>query len=616
MGAIFGIVGAYSDNDIQRMSSAMWNRSAATPIVYRFENAFIGVGTSLSNPEKTTLSTDAGAVVIDGYTDRNHHPADLLTESTDAWLDCAGLFTAAVYEKATETLRIARDVSGARPLYYSVFRNNLIFASSPRAILSLPGYPRRLNPDGIALYLSMICPPDPVTIYDSVFMLRPGFLLTWTKGQIDLSRLRYPVTITDTQKRIETDIASDLRHALETAVIDAIPQDPDNTAFFLSGGTDTGAVVALASKAGIRPINTYTIGYEGSGTGYENYNEFYYAGLIASHYQTRHHEFTISPDTVRRALPGIIAGLDQPSGDAINTYLVAGTLPETIHTVMTGTGGDEVFIGSHWFRQQARLQVMHRRWEKIPSGLRRIMLSVTGCTGGSFGRRLRRLDLLKRGVPAQYRHFKFLFEGSALDHLLMPEYRPNPDREFSAAHIVDLYDEYKRYDDDINRMESLLFQHEVSNLQLRDIDSMCLAHGIEARSPLVDRRVLDLLDSIPGHVKAPDGRLRHLMFLALDDCLLTETRTRRKMSFIVPMDLWARRELRPAVEYLLSPEVVKRRGILNPSAVAAEKEAYFSSGKERHPFKLWNLALLELWCRFHIDAPLGISPPNSLDDLL
>ncbi len=133
---------------------------------------------------------------------------------------------------------------------------------------------------------------------------------------------------------------------------------------------------------------------------------------------------------------------------------------------------------------------------------------------------------------------------------------------------------------------------------------------------LVDRRILDILCQVSGHNKAPDGHLRHLMFKALGDLLLEKTKTRPKMSFIVPMDLWARRDLKPLIDQLLSTESVTNRGVFDPKAVEHEKMAFYQTGTERHPFKVWNLALFELWCRYHIDAPLGTSIPDNVEDML
>jgi asparagine synthase (glutamine-hydrolysing) len=596
------------------MGAAVGHRGSSGPQVYRFNNGFLGCVPHTAGPPDRSMENSGRSLVIDGYVDSNHNPSHDNPSCFSIDTDLAGLFAIAAFDPSGGVLDLYRDPSGARPLYYACDAGRCIFASSPKAILSADGFSRELNPAGVSLYLSMICPPDPVTIYQSIHMLRPGFHLQWHNGRVDIARFRSLPNHSD--NRAQEDIARDLRTALESAVLDAVPPDHRNTGFFLSGGTDTGAVVSLAAKAGISPINTFTIGYGGSGPGYEAYNEFYYAKLIAEHYGTIHHEFTISPDTVKQALPGIVAFLDQPSGDAINTYLVAGTLPGHIHTVLTGTGGDEIFIGSHWFKQHERLQQIAKKWNAVPSFLRHLISCSASLAGKRFSHRIDRLESLNNGVPAQYRHFKLLFSGISLENLLHPDFRRAITPDYSPERIIELYDAPEMTDDPINRLENLLFHHEVSNLQLRDVDSMSHAHGFEARSPLVDRRVLDVLHPVPGHVKAPDGKLRHLMFQALDDCLLKETRTRRKMSFIVPMDLWARRELRPVIERLLSQEVVTNRGILNPEMVRQELEAFYSKGSERHPFKIWNMAMLELWCRFHLDAPLDASPPVTLDDLL
>lgn len=615
MGAIFGIIGTHSNKDVEKMKAALSHRSFSDAQIHTFKNGFIGSYPSADRSSNQPYRTNGKVWVVDGYIDSktqlDWHNRQTLTLGNDT----AGLYSIAAYDSLSETLDLFRDLSGSRPLYYICDTKRCIFASSPKAILSVEGVTRALNHAAVSLYLSMICPPDPITIYQSIQMLRPGFHLRWHNGKTEI--IRYQPISSNSGKRISgKDAASDLRTALEQAVLDAIPPDHANTGFFLSGGTDTGAVVSLAAKAGISPINTFTIGYKGAGSGYESYNEFYYAKLIADHYGTVHHEFTISPDIVKQALPGIVAHLHQPSGDAINTYLVAGSLPKNIHTVLTGTGGDEVFIGSHWFKQFQRLQQLTKRWLSIPSFLRGMIFQSAKLVNRRTAYRIDRLEALKAGVPAQYRHFKLLFSTSSLLNLLQPDFIQSIDSDMTPDEMISMYDKPAENEDPINRLENLLFHHEVSNLQLRDVDSMSHAHGFEARSPLVDRRVVDLLRSVPGYEKAPDGKLRYLMFQALDDCLLMETRTRRKMSFIVPMDLWARRELRPVIEHLLSPEIAGRRGILRPESVQQEVAAFYSKGIERHPFKIWNMAMLELWCRFHLDAPIDASVPESLDDLL
>ncbi|MBN1295618.1 hypothetical protein JXA80_02480 [bacterium] len=613
MGALFGIAGPYSDTEINRMHAIVQSRSNQPLRIARFTSGFAAVLPSPDTSHRSAFTQSGDAVrIIDGYLSlpaANSPPFPSIDSS-------AGLFAGADMTSDGRSVTLFRDPSGARPLYFTRTKKRLAFASDPTALLVLDDVPRELDPAAVSLYISMICPPDPITIYQTIEAVRPGWTVTLEFDTLHHRRFWSPPWSPSPTNADETILSARLREAMDNAVRDAMPDDLDHTGFFLSGGTDTGSVVALAARHAPGRIHTFTIGYEGSGSGYDRYNEFEYARLIAERFETHHHECLISPMTVKQALPRIIAGLHQPSGDAINTYLVASTLPDPIHTVLTGTGGDEIFIGSHWFLQQARLIAACAKWHRIPAWIRHVFLSGSRCLPGRAKHRLHRLDALSEGVPAHYRHFKFLFGPHDRAQLFTSEFLAMLPETPTPETIVALYDSDPPRDDALNRMESLLFQHEVSNLQLRDVDSMSHAHGIEARSPLVDRRILDVLCNAPGSLKAPNGQLRHLMFQAMGDLLMEKTRTRRKMSFIVPMDLWARRELRPIIDHVLSPNEIKRRGIFNPQTIAAEKDAFFSTGKERHPFKIWNLTLFELWCRFHIDAPIGATAPERLEDLL
>lgn len=613
MGAIFGISGQYSDKNITDMK-AMLNHRGKTLTVIQSEEGFIGSLSHENQGTQSSIDTSSHGVVVDGYLNKKISLSMIADSHADLMPDSSGLYSVAVLDKSTGAIHLYRDPSGARPLYIVKTPSRFAFASIPEALLVLEDVHRELSPQGVLLYVTMICPPDPHTIYQNIEMVRPGFTVTARGTTINKKPFWSAQWRPQHQSMSPRDAIPQLRQVMEDAVEDAIPENLDTTGFFLSGGTDTGAVVALAATNHSKPLNTFTIGYEGEGSGYEDYNEFYYAKLIAEKYGTNHHEFHISPDAVKKSLPGIIAGMHQPSGDAINTYLVAGTLPSDITTVLTGTAGDEVFIGSHWFRQQERLIRSYEKWRSVPAAFRSLAMGLTSLCAPGIHNRLQRLDALKAGVPAQYMHFKTMFPD--YHQLFTPDFIGQLQDHVTARDVVNMYDVKIDGLDPVNRMEHLFFTHEVSNLQLRDVDSMSHAHGFEARSPLADRRILDILCQVSGPDKAPDGQLRHLMFQALGELLLTQTKTRRKMSFIVPMDLWARRDLKSMIQKLLSKESIEKRGVFRHEAVSRQWDAFYHTGKERHPFKIWNLALFELWCRYHIDAPPGSPIPDKVEDLV
>ncbi len=579
---------------------------------------------------KTTSDTDRSSIpaVLDGYLGGSRgsnslHSLRALTESMTSssphGMDSlSGSFSIAMYHEPGKQLFLIRDHVGSRPLYFTHFGSTFVFASTPKAVLAGSHLVTEINPDAISLFFSLIAVPDPNTIYQGIHALRPGHFLMFTGTTVSVQRYWNPQWCSKDAGPIDEEAAAEaLREALEKSVSDAIGQcDPAKTCFFLSGGTDTTAVVGLAAKSGMNPVHTFTIGYSGEGSGYDHYNEFSHARRISDLYGTVHHEMLIEPADVRRFLPAIIARMDQPSGDAINSFLVSQTVPDDFDTVLTGTGGDEVFIGSHWYLQRELLAERIAKWNRIPGLLRNILHYLTPVVPSrSVKRRLRMLRDVASSFRAQYHHLKFVFKSHDRIRLFTPEFesllgaRSNPDA------IVSMYDSDHDRLDDINRYFALLLQNEVTNLQLRDLDSMCHANGLEARSPLLDHRVLDVLVKVPGSLKMKDGTLRSFMFRALHDVIPTETRTRKKMSFIVPMDLWARRDLRDIIDNALSRDSIIQRKVFNPDAIAQIRSDFFETGKERHPFKVWMLTVFELWCRFHIDQPLESPVPDRIEDL-
>jgi len=623
---IFGVIGSYTDRVAEDMFRAMAFRSPDREyIVQRFEGGFIA---GSAQKENDPLSDgDTPLAVWDGYIGTGHGNQKIMGtgavrsaltgDGSSGLQGLWGSFSAAGWNPKSRSLYLIRDAAGSRPLYYAAEKETLVFASSPKAILATPLISRELNPEGVSLYLSMIAVPDPVTIFHRIRTVPSGCYITFCDGMTDVKRYWTPPWHQESEpSESEEELAADLRSSLECAVLDAIPSESDSAGYFLSGGTDTSSIVGIAARNGIDPIHTYTIGYEGMGGGYADFNEFYYAKLVADRYRTTHHEASITPADILTALPGIVSCLDQPSGDAINSYLVSRTVPDKHRFVLTGTGGDEIFIGSHWYKHQLKLIRLLQYWQLVPKPFRSTGKFLSEAYPFlPFSSKIRACKRLENGVPGQYGHIKLLFSNQEKQTLFTDAFRDNALAGLSSSEIIGQYDQTQSGCDDLNRMAGLLIQHEVTNLQLRDLDTMCHANGLEARSPLMDRRVLESLARAPGRMKAPDGQLRHLMFRALPDVLPEETKTRKKMSFIVPMDLWARRELKALIDLTCSPDVIRKRGIFDVNAVQTIHEAFFHTRKELHSFKLWVIVLFELWCRMNIDNSPGSSPPQKITDL-
>jgi len=624
---IYGVIGSGSNVDMDKLLTVMRDRCINGILQkYAVYGGFIASLNNQQEPSQYQLNNSELPFVWDGYfhlyTKENIKSSvdtaiqKLVLAEDKLFSKLTGSYAIAYWNPNTHKLYLIRDPAGSRPIYYAYINSCFVFASSPKAIIHSNLVSADLNPEGISHYFSMIGLPDPVTIYRNIHSLRSGHYLVFSNGEVEVKKYwTAPWISKSANPKTPEELANNLRSALEQSILDSIPEKSNRAGFFLSGGTDTTAVVGIASTAGIRPIHTYTIGYEGMGEGYSEYNEFYYAKLVADRFGTHHHEYTITPNDILNFLPNILTHLDQPSGDAINSYLVANILPEEHDYALSGTGGDEIFIGSHWYLHQMKLMNILRYWKIMPYFLRSI---ITKSTESLPFQRIRRifntLNTINMGVSAQYKHIKFLYDSIEKHDLFTEKLQPDNELLLQSDSIVDLYNEAIDTDP-INQMATLLIQNEVTNVQLRDLDLMCHANNLEARSPLMDRRVLDVLAQAPGQMKAPNGQLRSLMFKALNDIIPQETIQRKKMSFIVPMDLWIKRELKPIVDLALSPESIKKRGIFNHNAVNKVYSDFYYAKTEPHSFKLWLLVLFELWCRIHCDHGYCSSPPEKIEDL-
>lgn len=628
MTAIFGVFGSYNERDPDNLSRHCNHRApSATLALYKASAGFIGTWSQnpaslifIGNPERPE-----GIAVYDGFVQLTDPRSGNLAEEITKWLNASGpeytnicgLYSMIVWDIRRSKLWLARDPSGSRPLYFTrLLNNSVVFSSSLKSLFSVHSCSRELNESALKHYLSMVAVPDPETIYKNVYAVQAGCSMSLTATDTREVRFwRMPWISSESIVPEESELALSLRKALNESVVSAIPGNLESTGFFLSGGSDTTTVVGIAATQGLSPIHTFTIGYEGSGGGYDDYNEFHFAKLVADRYRTIHHEMKISPDRVLTSLPKILTAMEQPSGDAINSFLVAGTLPSEFDYILTGTGGDEIFAGSQWFIRHMILSERYQKWAKLPSLLRLLSLKAGQyLLPIAIGRKIKSLDALKTGVTGIYRHIKLVFKADELAKLLLSG--PSPVKICDeCSDVIDRHFQLHSATDELNQMIGLLYNHEIINVQVRDLDLMCHAHGMEARSPLIDQRVLDVLASAPGNLKLKNGQFRSLMYAALPDIIPDSTKTRKKMSFIVPMDLWSRRELKPVIDFALSVDTVKRRGIFNSDITRQHYDDYYQRDKERHPFKIWLLALFELWCRFHLDQPVGATPPERIEDI-
>lgn len=533
-----------------------------------------------------------------------------LERGTEAFDALAGSYSFLLIDRDRNELYLVRDAAGSRPLYFMETEREIIACSSSLNVLIHSGLCEpQVDPAALSHYLSIIAVPDPSTIYKGVRQVLPGSYRLYHDGTLVNERRYFTFPDVTIERQMDEDQAvGNLRAAMVRSIMRYVA-DTDVPVSFLSGGYDTTAIVATLAHHSDKPVHTVTIGF-GSGE-YEVYNEIPIARSVANHFKTTHHEYEISPGQVRGSLVSLVWAMEQPSGDAINSYLAAMVGREFGSRILTGTGGDEIFVGSHWYLQYERLHNLANQWVSFPNSIRRLVLKLARWF--PMGRKIQKLDSLSQSIMNRYMHFKCLFTEEEKRLLFSPSYQRCVQDAVSTTELVaSIYEEFKEFPE-LEQIMAYFLRHEVANLQLRDLDAMAVANGVEARSPLVDAEILQALSVLPVEMRYRDGILRYPMIRAYKDMFPQLTRTRKKMSFIVPMSLWARHELKDVIDQLLSPESVQSRGLFSEQGVRRIWKRFYITGEDRHPFKLWNLALLELWMRIHLDHAQKQMPTYELE---
>lgn len=521
-----------------------------------------------------------------------------------------GMFAFAIWDHQKQELLLARDRLGQKPLYYLHDSKNEIFAfaSEIKALTEIPGFDRTVDLGALNYYLTYQYVPYPYSMFKSVRKLPPAHTLSFDpqSGETELKQYWQPQTGAP-----EFSSYPDAREALRAELSEAVKlrlMSDVPLGAFLSGGIDSSITVALMNETMPGRVQTFSIGFEE-----KRYDESDYAKLVARHCGTDHTQKIVRPNALE-ILPELVWHYDEPFGDssAIPTYYVSQLARQNVKVVLTGDAGDECFagypryfaawIGELWDRLPKPLRDLSRSsfWEKMP-------VSIEGKT------LLRRLRRLMRGLslPAQKRYLDWIsiFDGTAREKLLNPEIRENMDLNGPEEFLNGLYGEMKQ-GNFVQRTTSVDLMSYLPCDLLKKVDIASMAHGLEARSPFLDYKIVELAGRIPIHWKLRPGINgmpgKYILKDAFADLLPRPVLLRRKMGFGVPLGRWFRKDLRELARDVLLSASARQRGYFIEDEVERLVEEH-TQGSADHGYRLWSLLMLELWHRqFVDDGPLGL----------
>jgi len=516
-----------------------------------------------------------------------------------------GMFAFALWDEPRQTLLLARDRVGKKPLFYAEVDGQWVFASELQALLRHPGLTREVDWAALDDYLTFGYVPAPKTIFRGVHKLPPAHWLTLRlrpggSGGPEVHVERYWQLAYKPKLRLSEEDAADgllevLREAVRLRMIADVPLGA-----LLSGGIDSSIVVALMSQLSDRPVKTFSIGFDE-----QEFNELPHARRVAERCGTEHHELIVRPNALE-VLPTLVRHYGEPYADssAIPTYYAAKLTREHVKVALTGDGGDECFAG---YERYAGGLAADRYW-RIPAAVRTLAIEPLSRLIPTSAPRRSRLRQARRflevaGQPAPQRYLRwigyFSTEGKAAFY--SSEFQERLAGYQAQSWLFGMWDRLVAAGlDPLDRMLALDVESYLPYDLLVKMDIATMANSLEARSPFLDHEVMEFCARLPASYKLRGMRLKHLLKKAGKRLLPPETLARRKMGFGVPVGNWMRGELRSWVEdLLLSPRALKR-GYFQPEALRQLVDGHLE-GREDRSFQLWALLWLELWHQEFVD---------------
>jgi asparagine synthase (glutamine-hydrolysing) len=535
-----------------------------------------------------------------GHVFRTHCDTEVIVHAWEQWGEqCVhhlrGMFGFAIWDRNQQTLFLARDRMGIKPLFYAVLPDGMFaFGSELKSLLSLPGLSRELDTPAVEEYFAFGYVPEPRTIFRHARKLAPGHMMSIKVGDSTVSQKKYwdiPFTplAPASEQEIQEELVLRLREAVSSHMIADVPLGG-----FLSGGVDSSAVVAMMAGLSTTPVNTCSISFNDP-----KFDESVFATQVANQYQTNHHSETVDKDDY--GLIDTLARLyDEPYADssAIPTYRVCQLARKRVTVALSGDGGDENFAG---YRRYHHSVVTERVRSALPSALRQPVF-------GFLGKHYPKADWAPRMFRA-----KTTFEALASDltrgyfqgvsimpdrirsHLFSAKFKRDL-QGYHASEVMLAHAANAPTDDPLAIVQYLDMKTYLPGDILTKVDRASMAHALEVRVPLLDHQFVEWASGIPSSMKLCAGEGKHIFKKSMQSYLSDDILYRPKMGFSIPVASWLRGPLRDRVSQAVLGPTMAATGIFNMDFLKELVEHHLS-GRRDNSAPLWSLLMFEAFLR-------------------
>ena len=505
-----------------------------------------------------------------------------------------GMFAFALWDDEHRLLVAARDRAGKKPFYFHHEGRSLHFASTVNALVAmLPGTPP-LDAHAVDAFLVYQSVPAPMSIFRGVRQLPPAHVLTFTSetGECRLERfwrLSFARKTAESESEVVDHVESLAREAVRRRLESDVP-----VGVFLSGGVDSSLVAALAAQESPKPIDAITLGFDEP-----EFDERRFAQAVTERLGLRLHEETLQPALVAD-LPSIVWHYGQPLADVsiVPTHYLARVAKPLMTVALNGDGGDELF-GGYSRPMLARIAAPYRHL--LPAAARRAFSRVLrDSTGGP----LRRLALLAH-AGATSAADAFVYDRAFRPHRA-DAYADSFLKEVAGEHPDALYRavwDAADGQDDVDRALYGDFMTYLPDQLLVKSDRASMAYSLEARSPLLDRALMEYAATIPTALRLRGFETKHVLKQVASRFVPEFVLRRRKRGFVMPAARWLRGELAPLVRAALDNRTFFGRGWVRPEFVRRMLAEHFAGARDWGE-QIWTLLVLEVWARLVLDRTL------------
>jgi asparagine synthase (glutamine-hydrolysing) len=508
-----------------------------------------------------------------------------------------GFFAFAIADTHSQSLFIARDRYGIKPLVYLADEDKFLFASEMKSLLAY-GIEREIEPSALMAYLHLNYTPAPLTMVKGVHKLPPGHYITVSNGTFSVHPW-YQLPNNEEAGASFEEKKQLLRSLLEDAVQQRLVADVP-LGSFLSGGVDSSIIAALAARH--KPdLHTFSIGYADE----KFFDETAYARKVARHLGTEHTVFSLTNKDLFSHVHGILDSLDEPFADssAIAVYILSKHSRKHATVALSGDGADELFAGYN--KHAALLRAMQPGWkENLAMQFGGLWRTLPHSRHSPFGNKARQLARFAEGMALspQERYWKWAgFAGNeAVEALLQPtivqeeaqvQFRKLKEEILENISSGKNFNEFLRAD----------MQLVLPNDMLMKVDLMSMAHALEIRVPFLDHRVVSFAMKLPAEDKITPHSRKRILREAFSDMLPAEVFQRSKKGFEVPLLPWLRKDLKALIEEdLLEESFIRDQGIFQyPEIQKLWRQALSSNPGDSHA-RIWGLVVFQWWWKKYL----------------